>query len=50
MIYKRDFIRLFKAALEENSTDKISARQEVAKENSWENKVVRMLEIVRSFK
>ena len=45
---EKDFIRLVKAALEENSTDKISARQKVAKENSWDIKVDRMLSIIKS--
>ena len=45
-----DFIKSIKTAVEENSPEKISARQKIAKENSWDKKVERMLKIIRSFK
>lgn len=45
-----DFVSLIKTAVKENSTEKISERQKVAKENSWDKKVEKMLEIVQSFK
>jgi len=44
-----DFVRLVRIAVEENSPEKISARQKIAKEHSWDKKVKKMLEIVDSF-
>jgi glycosyltransferase involved in cell wall biosynthesis len=41
-----DFVRLIKTAVEENSDVKILERQEVAKNNSWDKKVARMLSII----
>ncbi len=45
-----DFVHLIKTAVEENSPEKILVRRKVAQENSWDNKVNRMLEIIQSFK
>lgn len=41
-----EFVRSVKIALEEDSAVKIAERQKVAKENSWEVKVERMLSII----
>ncbi len=41
-----DFVRSIKLAVEENSAEKICQRQKVAKQNSWNNKVERMLNLV----
>ncbi len=41
-----DFVRLIKIAVEENSPEKISARQKIAKENSWDKKVDKMVRVV----
>jgi len=43
-----DFVKLIKVALEENSAEKILERQNVARENSWDRKVEKMLEIINT--
>lgn len=45
---KEDFVRLIKVALEEDSEEKVKARQEVAKENSWENKVEKQISLINA--
>ena len=41
-----DFVNNIKRALDEDSPDKIKARQDVAKENTWDKKVEQMLGII----
>jgi|GEM_PF-582854 len=41
-----NFVRSIKIAVEENSAKKISQRQKIAQQNSWDNKVERMLSIL----
>lgn len=43
-----EFGKLIQKALDENSPEKVEARMRVARENSWENKVEKMLHIVSS--
>ncbi len=43
---EEDFSRLIGTALKEDSAEKIKIRQQVAKENDWDGKVARLLEII----
>ncbi len=46
---EEDFIELIKKALEEDSLARIKARQDVAKENSWEIKVANQLSLIEKY-
>lgn len=43
-----EFSANVKKALEEDSADKVKARQLVAKENNWDGKVAKMLELIKA--
>jgi glycosyltransferase involved in cell wall biosynthesis len=43
-----EFLQNVRRALEEDSDQKIKERQKVAKENSWEGKVVKLLDLIRT--
>lgn len=45
----REFIENVKRALDEDSSRRIAARQEVAKENNWDGKVANMLKLINKF-
>ncbi len=44
-----DYVSMIKLALEEDNEQKFNARREVAKNNSWEGKVSKQLQIISTF-